>query len=85
MLDHVEGKIIRAAEAPDRNAEQQHNPEFGMLYDEQGRGCQTRREKKDTFRFDPTGIREVFHILIAAALLKEMVERTRNSRIAARL
>jgi hypothetical protein len=39
-----------------------------MLHDEQGGGGDSRREKEDAFGFDPTGIREVFHILKAAAV-----------------
>ena len=41
-----------------------------MFYDEQGGGCQTRCEEEDTFRFDPAGIREVFHMFIAVAVPK---------------
>jgi hypothetical protein len=31
MLNDVKGKVIRAAEAPDRNADQQHNSDLGMF------------------------------------------------------
>jgi hypothetical protein len=72
MLDHVKRKVIRAAQAPDRDAQQQHNPKFGMFHDEQGGGGQTRGEKEDTFRFNPTRICEVFHTLMAAPTARSL-------------
>src|SRR5439155_16228811 len=39
MLDDIKRAIVKAAEAPDCNPEQQRNLHFWMLHQEQGGGC----------------------------------------------
>jgi hypothetical protein len=61
VLDDVEGEIVKAAEAPDGNYEQNSDLQTGLLEDEQDGGDDSHDQKEDALQFDPKGVREVLH------------------------
>jgi hypothetical protein len=61
MFDHVKGKIVKPAKAPDRDAKQDGHFDFGMLQNQQRAGNQPDQQKKNALEFNPARVSQVFH------------------------
>lgn len=66
VLNHIEGEVVEAAKAPDRDDQQEGNRRTGRVAEQQSR-CKDAEEKKEhAFQLDEPGIGEVSHPRIMA-------------------
>ena len=61
MLDHVKGKVVEPAKAPDRDREQQNGLYTLMLIDQQQSRKNSDHQEKDSLELDPIRILKLFH------------------------
>ena len=61
MFNDVEGEIVKTAERPDGQREQQTDFERGQLQNKKGRCRGTDEQKSNRFKFNPARVGEVFH------------------------
>jgi hypothetical protein len=61
MFDDIECKVVKAAETPDRDTQQEHIFSSGVPKNDQAKGKHSNNEEKEALEFDPSKIRDVFH------------------------
>jgi len=61
MLDDVKGKVVEAAEAPDRDSQQNGDLEMRILVEKQNGGEDPDEEEEEALELNPGGVGEVLH------------------------
>jgi hypothetical protein len=61
VFDDVEGEVVEAAEAPNRNGEQDGGFEMRVFEQEQDGGEEADEQEEEAFEFNPGGVGEVGH------------------------